>query len=457
MTRQILACDALFDGLTWHAPACIEIAGGVVHSVSAGTQGAAERVPGVIVPGIPNLHSHAFQRAFAGLTERSSGAGRDSFWSWREAMYRFASRLDPDAVEAIAEQVFLEMLEAGYTSVAEFHYVHHQADGSPYQDIAELGRRVCAAARSVGIRMTLLPVFYEAAGFGPQPIEPAQRRFYNTAERYLELWRALSRECDELITLGAAPHSLRAAPLGSLNAVVREVKRVAPQAPIHIHVAEQLREVEECLAHHGQRPVELLLDGAAVDESWCLVHATHLETREQVALAGSGAIAGLCPTTEANLGDGIFPLGNFREARGRWGIGSDSQISVDPAQELRLLEYGQRLVQHARNTVLRGDREQHTGTELLSEALLGGAQALGSPVGRLLPGCLADLVCLDAAHPGLVARSPAEQLDSWVFACNRPAIARVMVAGNWLVTGGSHARREAVQRRFERCLTRLQS
>ncbi|MCA9646717.1 MAG: formimidoylglutamate deiminase, partial [Myxococcales bacterium] len=402
-----------------------------------------------------NLHSHAFQRAFAGETEQSAGNGKDSFWSWREAMYRFAERLDPDAVEAIAEQVFLEMLEAGYTSVAEFHYVHHASDGEPYADLAELGRRVAAAARSVGIRLTLLPVFYEAAGFGPKPIEAGQRRFYNSPERYLDLWQALEREQDGLVSLGAAPHSLRAAPLGSLNAVVREVKRRAPEAPIHIHIAEQLREVEECLAHHQRRPVELLLEGAAVDKTWCLVHATHLSSTEQVALGGAGVVAGLCPTTEANLGDGIFPLGNFRQHSGRWGIGSDSQITLDPAQELRLLEYTQRLSLHARNTVLSGDEAGHSGMRLLSEALLGGAQALGSPVGRLLPNCPADLICLDPAHPSLLGRDPETQVDSWIFASNRPAVARVMVNGQWCVTEGRHDRRETVQRRFANCLRRL--
>lgn len=455
MTRRTFGCDALFDGIRWHEPGFITIEGGVVRAVGEHADVVTERVPGVVLPGVPNLHSHAFQRAFAGLTEQSRGQGQDSFWSWREAMYRFAARLDPDAVEAIAEQVFLEMLEAGYTSVAEFHYVHHAADGSTYTDLAELGRRVAAAARSVGIRLTLLPVFYEAAGFGPKPIEAGQRRFYNSPERYLELWRALMRERDELVSLGAAPHSLRAAPLGSLNAVVREVKRLAPEAPVHIHIAEQLREVEECLAHHARRPVALLLDGANVDKSWCLVHATHLDSSEVSALGRTGAVAGLCPTTEANLGDGVFPLAEFRAGAGRWGVGSDSQITLDPAQELRLLEYGQRLVHHTRNTVLRGDAEEHTGTRLLSEALLGGAQALGTPVGRLLPGCPADLICLDPEHPSLLGRGHEEQVDSWIFACNRPAVAGVMVAGEWRVSGGAHPRREPVKRRFKRCLQRL--
>ncbi|MGE0321220.1 MAG: formimidoylglutamate deiminase [Polyangiaceae bacterium] len=457
MSRFVLGCDALFDGIGWHTPGLIEVEAGLVRRVAAGAEGVTERVAGVLLPGVPNLHSHAFQRAFAGLTEQSGGTGKDSFWSWREAMYRYAERLDPDAVEAIAEQVFLEMLEAGYTSVAEFHYVHHAAEGSPYADLPELGRRVAAAARSVGIRLTLLPVFYEAAGFGPKPIEAAQRRFYNSPERYLQLWQALQSECDSLVTLGAAPHSLRAAPLGSLNAVVREVKRSLPEAPIHIHIAEQLREVEECVSHHGRRPVELLLESASVDKTWCLVHATHLSDTEQAELGRSGVVAGLCPTTEANLGDGIFPLGNYRAHAGRWGVGSDSQITLDPAQELRLLEYTQRLTQHARNTVLGGDQPEHTGSRLLTEALLGGAQALGSPVGRLLPGCPADLICLDPEHPSLLGRAHEAQVDSWIFASNRPAIARVMVNGEWRVNAGRHDRRETVQRRFAACLKRLAS
>jgi len=461
--QQRLRCEQLFDGEKWHSPGYLEIHGGGV--VSAGSQplsSITEDLAGITLPGMPNLHSHAFQRALAGLTEqRPTGAAqaeRDSFWSWRELMYRFVSRLDPDDVQAVTAQAYVEMLECGYTSVAEFHYIHHDPKGVPYADPAELSRRVIAAGRAAGMRMTLLPVYYETAGFGAKPIADNQRRFYNTRERFVDLVTLLEREEDARISLGVAPHSLRAVPLEGLADVVRAVSE---KRPIHIHIAEQRREVDECLAHHGARPVELLCREQSVDERWCLVHATHLSPDEIGTLAATGAVVGLCPTTEANLGDGFFPLGEYTRRGGRWGIGSDSQVTISVTEELRLLEYGQRLRSESRSTVLEGRAATdgagtlHCARVLLGDALSGGAQALANHGGKLRAGSPADLVVLDPDHPTQLARTRDAALDSWVFAANRPAISRVMVHGDWVVERGEHRDRHAVQQRFGQVLRRL--
>jgi len=464
MSLHSLCCEQLFDGFRWYSPGYIQIRGGIIEAVgSAAPAVVSQQLAGLTLPGVPNLHSHAFQRALAGLTERQSASRaepeqRDSFWTWRELMYGFVAKLGPDDVEAIAEQVYVEMLEAGYTSVAEFHYLHHDPSGAPYADPAELGRRVAAAARAVGMRMTLLPVYYETAGFGSQPLQPRQRRFYNTRDQFLSMHERLLGEQDSLISVGIAPHSLRAVPLDGLRDVVLAAQQRRADGVIHLHIAEQLREVAECQAHHAARPVELLFEQQAVDQRWCLVHATQLSASEITLLAKSRAVAGLCPTTEANLGDGLFSLLDYLAQGGRLGVGSDSQITVSPDHELRLLEYGQRLSTQRRNVaVAQRPSYAHSGEFLLSEALLGGGQALGTGAGRLSPGCPADLVVLDHEHPSLLARSGPSLLDSWIFASNRPAIARTMVGGEWLVEAGRHHRRAPVQARFLKAMTRLLS
>ena len=402
---------------------------------------------GIGLPGMPNLHSHAFQRGMAGLAEVRGPAG-DSFWTWREAVYRFVDRLEPEAMQAIAAQAYVEMLEAGFTRVGEFHYLHHDVDGRPYADLAEMSAHIASAAEETGIGLTLLPVFYAHGGLGGAPPAAGQRRFVNDVERFARLTeaarRAVSRLDDAIV--GVAPHSLRAVTPDEL----REVIALAPGGPIHIHAAEQIREVEDCLAWSGQRPVEWLLDHAQVDARWCLVHATQMSEEETRRLARSGAVAGLCPITEANLGDGVFPAQAYLREDGRFGIGSDSNVRIDPAEELRLLEYSQRLTSRARN-VLADARGHSTGRTLFNRALAGGSQALGVTCG-LQPGASADFIALDPSHPSLAGRSGDALLDSWIFTGSSSAVDRVWRRGREVVTGGRHHRCEAVAERYRRVM-----
>jgi formimidoylglutamate deiminase len=405
-------------------------AAGALATVSAGAAaGDAERAAGPVVPGMPNLHSHAFQRAVAGRTGRTH-AGGDSFWTWRQAMYAFLDRVDADAFEAIAAQAYVEMLKAGYTAVAEFHYVHHDPQGRPYADPAELARRIVAAARGTGIGLSLLPVFYAHAGFGGQPPALQQRRFVHSVDSFARLFESLANAGVD--ALGVAPHSLRAVTPDELGAVVA----LAPRAPVHIHVAEQPREVSECVAATGQRPVDWLLAHADVGTRWCLVHATHMTPGETAGLAASGAVAGLAPTTEADLGDGTFAARAYLDAGGGFGVGSDSNTVVDPFAELRQLEWSQRLIHLTRNVLV--DDGVSVGESLYAAAAAGGARALALPAGRLAAGCRADLVVLDADEPALAGQPQEALLDAAIFGpCRRP-VRDVMVAGRWVVRDGRH-------------------
>jgi formimidoylglutamate deiminase len=345
----------------------------------------AERLSGPVLPGMANLHSHAFQRAMAGLAEVRDAA-QDDFWSWRELMYRFVERLTPERAQAVAAYLYIDMLMHGYTAVGEFHYVH---DGSADMLMSHL-----AAAKDAGVAITLLPSMYQWSNFGQKPLQPRQKRFASGPGFVLDLIDKFESETTQDILVGASPHSLRAVDPGALKELVGALPK---GAPIHIHAAEQVREVEECVVALGKRPVEWLLQTFKVDARWCLVHATHMTPDETQALARSGATAGLCPTTEANLGDGVFPLLAYRAAGGRYGIGGDSHVSRDPAEELRLLEYAQRLLARKRNLVA-GTRSPAVGTTLWLEAAAGGA-ALGRNMGAIAPGMRADLVVLDEDHP----------------------------------------------------------
>jgi formimidoylglutamate deiminase len=456
--RNVTAQQALFaarallpDG--WSENVRIEIdAQGMIATVRPDADsGNAERADGPLLPGMPNLHSHAFQRAMAGRTQRG-GPGQDSFRSWREQLYRFVERLNPDHIETIATQLYIEMLQAGFTSVAEFHYLHHDADGQPHAEPAETSLRILAAAERSGIGITLLPVFYAHAGFGGAEPLPAQRRFVCDADGYARIVERLAR--DPRCTLGFAPHSLRAVTPGELNVLLNLRADIAAKAPVHIHAAEQKSEVQACLEWSGMRPIEWLLANAPLDRHWCLVHATHMTDREAALLARCGSVVGLCPSTEADLGDGLFRAEAWRLAGGRYGIGSDSQVAVDPFAELRLFEYGQRL-QSLRRNAAQSAAGASVGAALYRAALAGGAASLGQPVGRIAAGCRADFVVLDTNEPALAEQDRDDLLDAAIFGpCRRP-VRHVMVCGRWQVRNGRHALCETSRARYRETLRQL--
>lgn len=416
-----------------------------------------EKAPGpgsgsgkAIVPGLVNLHSHAFQRGMAGLAERRNGS-QDSFWSWRDVMYRFLDRITPDDCRSIAAMAFAEMLESGFTRVVEFHYLHHDIDGSPYADLAEMTGQIAAAATDTGIGLTMLPVLYRFGNFGCAPPNPGQRRFLNDLDRFARLVEASRPHLAGLTDarLGVAPHSLRAVDPRALAPLAA----IAPDGPIHMHIAEQPREVGDCIAWSGARPVEWLLDNTSVDDRWCLIHATHMTAAETTRLAATGAVAGLCPVTEANLGDGIFSASDWLAAGGSYGVGTDSNVSIGLAAELRLLEYTQRLKTGRRNVL--ADRFESTGRALFERALAGGGRAAGVTASGLVPGAPADFVVLDLTAPSLLHRADDAVLDSWIFGNDRAAISSVVVAGREVVTAGRHVKREAISRSFGHTMERL--
>jgi formimidoylglutamate deiminase len=446
-----LHADCALTAEGWRDDVRIEIDDGRVASLATGTapRPADERCSAVL-PALANVHSHAFQRAMAGFAERR-GEEAATFWTWRDTMYRVALALDPSDVEAVAAQAYVEMLESGFASVAEFHYLHHASDGAPYANVAELAERVAAAASRVGIGLTLLPVFYAHANFGAAPPLPEQRRFINDLDSYARLLAA-SRNLVRALPfarVGVAPHSLRAATPKEVTAVAA----MAGENPIHIHVAEQTREVEDCLTWSGARPVRWLLNHAEVGERWCLIHATHMDERETLAVAASGAVVGLCPITEANLGDGIFSAKPFLGAGGRFGVGSDSNVEIGAAEELRLLEYGQRLKERARNVF--ASPGGSTGRTLYERALAGGGQALGRATGRLEVGAIADLISIKANHPTLAAHQGDAILDAWIFAGGRGLVDCVWSAGAKVVSDGRHFARDAIARAFADAMQRL--
>lgn len=412
-----------------------------------------ERLAGPVVPGIANVHSHAFQRAMAGLAEKRRDPA-DSFWTWRETMYRAAHAVGPDDLSAISAHLFIEMLKAGYTSVGEFHYLHNAPDGTPYDDPAEMSVRLVQSAAETGISLTVLPVLYMRAGFDDAVLEPAQRRFAMDEERLIHILESLRWHGRDTTSLraGIAPHSLRAVPVE----VVRGIASALPEdTTIHIHVAEQEREVEDCLAATGARPVELLMAEAPVGPSWCLIHATHVVPDEIADIAASGAVAGLCPITEANLGDGVFPLPEFMTSGGRFGIGSDSNVTLNPWEELRLMEYGQRLVHGRRCLSLPEDAAGSVGGSLFRAVAAGGAAALGQPVGVIAEGFRADLVVLDRQRFGQPEAEADDILDSAIFTGAGLPVRDVMVGGLWRVRGGFHPAEEAARAAFTATLRRI--
>jgi len=398
---------------------------------------------GWCLPGIANLHSHAFQRAMAGLAEMQTDPA-DSFWTWRETMYRMAGRFDPDTLRAVATQLYVEMLEAGYTTVCEFQYVHHAPDGRAYAPASAMSDALIEAAAATGIRLTLLPVLYMTGGFDGRALGERQQRFGHDVDAYLRLFGDLHARQHDGLRVGCALHSLRAVPPQAMDAVLAGLPG---DARIHIHIAEQVPEVDECVAVRGARPVAWLLDHAPVDARWTLVHATHLDAAEVQGIARSGATVALCPTTEANLGDGLFPLRDYLDAGGRWGIGSDSHISVSPVEELRWLEYGQRLVTRRRNIAV-GAATPSVGATLFAGVQASAAASTGFDASD-------DVVVLDADAPLLAGATPADVLDRWVFAGNRPLVREVQVAGRHVVVDGRHGLHDAAARDYAAAMVRL--
>lgn len=430
---------------------------------SRGTTVDAERIIGIVVPGMPNAHSHAFQRAMAGNTEYRLSA-RDSFWTWRRAMYALANRIEPDDLQVLATQLFVEMLKSGYTSVAEFHYLHRRTDGAAYSGANALWEAVGNAASIAGIGLTFLPTLYQASDFGGQPLKPEQARFASETDAFL---RTLENRIDaerrghglhgpRTQRTGVAFHSLRAVPLENLREAALRLREIDGDMPMHIHVAEQSLEVEACVRETGRRPVELLLDTGLVTPHWCLVHATHATGAELEGIAAAGATVCVSVSTEANLGDGFFDTARFLKAGGRLCVGSDSQCTVSPAEELRWLEYQQRLRKRRRG-VLATAAEPHVGTRLWRDAAQHGSHAIGQPAGSIDVGRRADWLVLDAAHPSMVGASAHVALDHLLFAGGEAAIRDCMVAGRWVIKDRRHAAEDELRPRFAGLMQRLAS
>jgi formimidoylglutamate deiminase len=444
--EQVLTPDGWLNNVS------LTIEGGCFTSFAADTIPApnAER-HAILLPAISNLHSHAFQRAMAGRTERR-GASSDSFWTWREEMYRFALSMSPDDVEAVATLLYIEMLEAGFCRVGEFHYLHHAPDGSAYANLAEMAERIASASSNSGIGLTLLPVFYAHSSFGGAAPNTGQRRFINDLDQFERLLNQSAQTLNQLAhaNIGIAPHSLRAVTPDELAALVAMVG----EQPFHIHISEQLKEVEDCVSWSGARPVEWLLSHADVQQNWCLIHATHMTDAEYRGVAKSGAVVGLCPLTESNLGDGIFDGERFMNQGGPFGVGSDSNVQIGLADELRQLEYSQRLGFKSRNVLAQPNGS--TGRALYDAALKGGHQALGQSAGGITVGSQADFVSLDKNQSALFEMSGDYILDAWIFSGQR-CVDCVWVAGKKLVANGRHNLRDEATARYRRVMKKLNS
>ncbi len=450
MTDYHFATALTADG--WRENVLIKVENGRIADMQSDVPAPplAETSRGVAIPGVANVHSHAFQRAMAGLVERR-GPEEDSFWTWREVMYRFLGAMTPDDIEAVAAWLYVEMLEAGYTSVGEFHYVHHAADGTHYADIGETAGRIAAAAAATGIGLTLLPTFYAHGGCGGAAPKPGQRRFICSVDDFGRLMDSARAHLARLpdARLGFSPHSLRAVAPDELKSLLE----MFPSVPVHMHAAEQTAEVEECVTWSGLRPVAWLLANADVDARWCLIHCTHMTQEETVALARSGAVAGLCPITEANLGDGIFEAPRFLGAGGGMAIGSDSNVRIALGEEMRTLEYGQRLRDRKRNRL--GPGGSATGRVIFDAVRAGGARALARESGSLEPGKRADIVVLNAEHPALVGRSGDALIDALVFVAGDGVVSDVIAGGRHVVKDGRHIHRDALRTRYADVARRL--
>lgn len=405
---------------------------------------------GPALPGLVNAHSHAFQRAFAGLAERRENEA-DDFWSWRDRMYGVALRITPEQLRAVAAQLYVELLHGGYTQVCEFHYLQHAQDGQPYADPATLSWSLADAAADAGIGLTVLPVLYERAGFQQPALRADQRRFATTPAQVLALQRRIAAADRPRVNAGVAVHSLRAASQESIATLMQGVAQ--DELPIHIHVAEQMQEVDDCVAATGARPIEWLCREMRPDARWQLVHATHANPGEIDAVAASGAGIVLCPSTEANLGDGLPDLPRWLGAQVPIAIGSDSQVARRWAEELRWLEYGQRLLRQERNVSAAPQHgEPSTAARLFNAALAGGARSAGQALWGLVAGARADLLVLDPQAPGLLGVAPSHTLDAWVFATDTPRLQAVYVAGQRVLSEGRHTDEARIAQRFSEAI-----
>lgn len=438
----------------WQHDITLSIENGIITKITKEVDSQAEQV-GTVIPGMINCHSHAFQRAFAGFSEQGS-EGKDSFWTWRKVMYQFLGQLTDQDAKIIAKQLYIEMVKSGYTRVAEFHYLHHDQDGSAYPELATMAKAIFEAAQETGIGLTLLPVLYQYSGFGAQQPNEGQKRFINSTKQFNDLVSDSFKLSSnyENTNVGIAPHSLRAVDKQALTEAVEHLTSLDENAPIHIHIAEQQQEVDDCIAHYGKRPVQWLLDNMMVDKRWCLIHATHIDEQERKLLAASGAVAGICPTTEANLGDGIYPTAEYLIEQGNFAIGSDSHISVNPVEELRWLEYAQRLSKQKR-ALLASNKTPSVGQYLWQKSAQGGAMSTNSNAGELAVGKQADLLVLDEHVMSVFARQPKHLLDSLVFASQNNAIAHVMINGQWVVKNKHHSLEAESHQAFSALLARV--
>lgn len=449
--NMIWAAQALLPS-GWARDVLIEFNdSGRIHAVTPEAQPAGHRAD-ILLPAPANAHSHGFQRAMAGLTESRGPDPHDSFWTWRRLMYRFLDLLTPEQVQAITALVQMEMLEAGYATNVEFHYLHHQPGGAPYDDLSEMSWRIIAAAQDTGIGLTLLPVQYQFGGCDRRALTDGQIRFGNDPDRFAQLVQDAQTALRVLgadARLGVAPHSLRAVDIKTVS----DSAQLVPDGPVHMHLAEQLAEVDEIFAAYGRRPVEWLLEQAEPDKRWCLIHCTQMAPHETIALAKTGAVAGLCPITESSLGDGIFDAVRWLDAGGRIAVGSDSNIRIALSEELRMLDYSQRLRDHSRAAL--ATPRQSTGRRLFEAICAGGAQAAGRPSGHIAPGNLADLMALDGTHIDLMEQSGDKILDCWIFAGDDRMVQDVWSAGRHMVKGGRHVAREQITASYARAMQPL--
>lgn len=448
---QIFASRA-FVGDRWAQNTRVTLSDGLIADVTSGvTPNAEDHRVDTLLPAMCNLHSHSFQRAMAGRTEFRA-QGRESFWTWRDLMYRFVEKLTPELVGAIAELAFMEMLKSGYAAVGEFHYLHHQPGGTPYDNLAELSVRLMQAATDTGIGLTHLPVLYSYGDVMQAPVAGGQHRFYNDINRFQRLVEACQGSARNLpadIKVGIAPHSLRAVSPHDLTILAN----AHPETPIHIHIAEQINEVERVKAGLGARPVEWLLNNSDVNRFWCLIHATHMTKTETENLAATGAVVGLCPVTEANLGDGIFNGYDYLNTGGDFGVGTDSNVNISLSEELRMLEYSQRLRDRQRNVMVK--TKGSTGSKLYRKALRGGAQALARNSGEIAVDKLADLVAIDTTDPRMFALADDQVFDGFIFAASDNVVMDVWSAGRHQVCAGRHVNEDAIKSRYQSAIQTL--